>query len=175
MSSLTLLANYKDQFGDSLKEMTDSSPVFLLFLRHFGCTFCMEAVADVARLRKEMEKGGTRIVFVHMGAEPAAKEFFSRYGVEDCSRISDPDRLLYRQFGLERGNLIQLFGPKNMIRGTQAFLKGARVGRIQGDGLQMPGAFLVFKGEIIKRHIHSFAGDLPDYIGMAKFEIPARA
>lgn len=173
MTELTKLENYKDQHGRTLLDLSNESPVFVLFLRHFGCTFCMEAVADVARQRKEMEADGTRIVFVHMSEEPKAQEFFNRYGVANCSRISDPEKVLYHQFGLERGNLMQLFGPQTMVRGIQAFLKGARIGRIQGDGFQMPGAFLIYRGEVVKSFIHGFAGDLPDYISMAKCDVPA--
>ena len=172
MVEFTTLENYKDQNNRTLLELSNESPVFVLFLRHFGCTFCMEAVADIARQRKDMEAERTRIVFVHMSQEPEAQEFFSRYSVADCSRISDPARVLYRQFGLERGNLMQLFGPQTIVRGIQAFLKGASIGRLQGDGFQMPGAFLIYRGEVVKSFIHGFAGDLPDYKNMAKCDVP---
>ncbi|MFN8816592.1 MAG: hypothetical protein ACK5ZV_07645, partial [bacterium] len=33
--------------GQSVAELSMRSPVLMVFLRHFGCTFCREALADV--------------------------------------------------------------------------------------------------------------------------------
>src|SRR5260370_484740 len=52
--------------GMTLDEVSRLSPVLLVFLRHRGCPFCREALADIAAQRKEIEKTGTQIVLVHM-------------------------------------------------------------------------------------------------------------
>ena len=36
----------KSQFGVTLLEMSQEAPVMVIFLRHFGCTFCREAMAE---------------------------------------------------------------------------------------------------------------------------------
>jgi hypothetical protein len=41
------------------------------------------------------------------------------------------------------------------------------VGRLAGDGFQMPGVFLIFKGEVIRSYRHHTAADRPDYINLA--------
>src|SRR5437763_929202 len=81
-------------------------------LRHSGCTFCRESLADISEQRESIEASGARIVLVHMGKEEYAAKFFRRYGLGDVPRISDPNQALYRAFGLNRGTFHSLFGPK---------------------------------------------------------------
>ena len=49
-----LLAAYTSQNGQSLAELA-SRPLFLVFLRHFGCTFCREAVDEISKKRQALE------------------------------------------------------------------------------------------------------------------------
>ena len=158
----------RTQYGDSVLSLSHREPVLLVFLRHFGCTFCREALADLAERRGAIESAGTRIVLVHMGREPQAASFFDRYALGDLPRVSDPVRHLYRAFGLGRGGLLKLFGPKVFWRGFQAGVIGRHgVGRLAGDGFQMPGVFLIFHGEVIRSYRHHTAADRPDYMQLS--------
>ena len=150
--------------GVTLDEVSRISPVLLVFLRHAGCTFCREALADIAEQRKEIESAGARIVLVHMGPEEHASRFFPNYGLDEVLRISDPKRTLYRAFGLGRGTFGRLFGPKVWLRGFYAgVLKGHGVGRLVGDGMQMPGVFLLYHGEVVRAYRHHSVADRPQY------------
>jgi peroxiredoxin len=158
----------RTQAGQRLADLYEASPVLLVFLRHAGCTFCREALADVARDRDAIEAAGVRIVLVHMGDSDAIEELIGRYGLAGVDRISDPKRKLYRAFGLSRGSLRQLFGPKVLWR---AFPKGvlARhgIGPITADSFQMPGLFLIDESGILRRFRHRTAADRPDYAGIS--------
>lgn len=155
----------KTNVGLSIDELSRLSPVLLVFLRHSGCTFCREALDDLAARMKEIEDGGARLVLVHMGSDEHARSFFSKYGLENVPRISDPERSLYRAFGLRRGSLGDLLGPKVWLRGFEsAILKRHGQGRLIGDGFQMPGIFLLFHGEILRSYLHQSAADRPDYV-----------
>jgi hypothetical protein len=80
------------------------------------------------------------------------------------AQISDPKATLYKAFGLPRGSLRMLFGPKVLWRGFQAgILKRHGVGALAGDGFQMPGLFLVFHGQILRSFRHQSVADRPDY------------
>ena len=57
----------RPESGASLLELVEASPVLLIFLRHFGCSFCRQAISDVADLREELARRGVRPVFVHLG------------------------------------------------------------------------------------------------------------
>ncbi len=158
----------RTQYGDSLLHLSIETPLLLIFLRHAGCTFCREALADLALQRRAIEDLGVRIALVHMGSGDEAAGLFARYGLAGLHRVDDPSQSLYRAFGLARGRLSQLFGPKVWFRGFQAaVLERHGVGRLAGDGFQMPGAFLLFHGEILNSFRHASAADRPNYVALA--------
>ena len=55
----TLLAGALTSTGASLAELSRQQPILVVFLRHAGCTFCREALADLATQRAAIEKTGT--------------------------------------------------------------------------------------------------------------------
>ena len=156
--------------NESLAQMADEKPVLLVFLRFFGCSFCREAISDIAKRRKKLEALGFRIVFVHMADDTeVAEKFFKKYKVFPIDHISDPEKSFYQAFGLVRGTPQQLFGLMNWIRGFQASVlegHGATASYAQGelgDGFQMPGVFVLYRGELIKSFVHQHPYDRPDY------------
>lgn len=155
--------------GITLLEMTNRWPTLIVFLRHFGCTFCREALNDISDLRNNIEIKGTRIAVVHMMDEHSAKEELERFGLGDIPQISDPESMLYKKFKLQRGSLSQLFGFKVLARGViSGVLKRNGQGKEMGDIYQMPGVFLLRKGKIVKTYIHQSAADRPNYEELAK-------
>ncbi len=78
-------------------------------------------------------------------------------------RISDPDRAVYQRFGLARGTTWQVLGPSAMWRGFHAFLRGNMFGRPQGDVFQLPGAFLVEDGRIVRGFRASTSGEQANF------------
>ncbi len=159
------LHEFRVQTGQTLYRLSMESPVMLVFLRHFGCTFCREALAELARKRNQKKLDpNTRLVLVHMATDEEAARFFARYGLENEARISDRNCELYRAFSLGRGTFGQLFGLRSWLRGAWLLLtKGIFFGAPIGDGFRMPGVFLVYRGRIIKSFRHAFAAQVPDY------------
>lgn len=150
--------------GEDLSSLSHRSPLLIVFLRQFGCTFCREAAAELARLRPSLEAHGTRLVLVHMGTEEEAEAFFTAYGLQDVDRVGDRVRWLYRAFGLRQGSLWQLLGPRIWWRGLKAgLIHGHGMTRLEGDAFQMPGVFLVHHDEMLRSHLHRDAADRPDY------------
>ena len=96
--------------GETLFDYSLRQPVLLVFLRHFGCTFCREALADISKQRELIESQGSKIVFVHMTSTDIAERYFNRYGLDGAMHISDPECKFYAAFGLVKGNFTQLFG-----------------------------------------------------------------
>jgi peroxiredoxin len=172
-SPLRAMAAMRANTGSMLAELTIQTPCLVVFLRHVGCLFCREALADLARMRDEIERCGSRIVLVHMSADETAAAFFARYDLADVPRISDPEQRLYNAFELGRGSVLQLFGLRTWRRGYAALREGHRIGRPEGDPLRMPGVFLVQNGRIKFSYRHRSAGDRPDYADIACSAIPA--
>lgn len=154
--------------GEPLGAITDKQPVLLVFLRHFGCMFCREAIAELAKNRKKIEQKGIRIIFVHMSEESVAEEYFKDYKFPGAEHISDQMCTYYKEFGLVKGTMNQLFGLKNWGRFVEAgVIKGNLWGREIGDGFQMPGVFMLDKRNIVSSYIHKYVSDNPDYVSMA--------
>lgn len=156
--------------GRTVKEISEEKAVMLVFLRHFGCIFCREALADIAKKRKKIEEMGSKIVFVHMTDNVVAERYFNRYELENALHVSDPVCKFYAHLGLVKGNFTQLFGLQSWIRGFSAtVLDGIPVGLQQlGDGFQMPGIFVIQDGEIKDSFIHKLASDRPNYEELVK-------
>jgi thiol-disulfide isomerase/thioredoxin len=160
------------QHGTTLAAMSREDPLLIVFLRHFGCPFCRETIADVAQVHAQLAEEGARIAFVHMASEPEAEQFLRGYGMGDAARVSDPGQWLYRAFCLRRGGPLDLIGPGVWKRGLEALRGGHGFGLPVGDPLQMPGIFLVYREEIVQEYRHKTAGDRPDYLWLAARPVP---
>lgn len=164
------LRKIKTNSGLTLLEASKRFPLLVVFLRHSGCTFCRETAAKLADLQSPLRKRGKRLVIVSLMNHNKADEFLSRYGIYDYHHISDPAGNLYRAFQLRRGTFMQLFGPKNWLRGFYAgVIKKHGIGLPDGDGFRMSGVFLLENGRVIKEHRHTFAGEQTDYQSFVDF------
>ncbi len=158
--------------GNDLDSLSRPFPLILIFLRHFGCIFCREALADIADRKEIIEKKNIRVVFVHMTDSSTAEDFFDEYELEGVEHIPDTERRLYGAFGLKKGNFSQLFGLRVWSRGYQ-LVKNSKHGlslKQVGDNLQMPGVFLIHNGEIVKKFIHQSVADRPDYDNFINYQ-----
>jgi hypothetical protein len=161
------LVSIRTESGANLLTLSEQSPVMLVFLRHFGCSFCRKAISDIAELRGELDKRGVRPVFVHLGPADLAKVYFDYYKIGDVERICDPEAKIYQSppFQLGRSNpALHLVNPI-VIAG---WLKGAifkhGIGKIEGDGHQMPGIFVLKGPRIVRRFIYKHISDEPKYL-----------
>jgi peroxiredoxin len=162
-----LLTAYRSQDGETLAQLAIARSVLLVFLRHFGCTFCREAVDEISKKRTSIESRGAQLAFVHLGTEEKAHAFFIPYGLEAIPRFADPDGRLYEAFGLARAELRQYLNQESILRMLVAWLNGHFVGLPAGDIQRMPGAFLLRDGEIRKAFRHTLVSDRPDYLALA--------
>ena len=157
--------------GLSLACYSDHQPTMLVFLRHFGCTFCKEALSEIKKNRAAIELEGTKIILVHLETEDVAAKATQKYNLADLPRISDPTKKLYKAFGLQKGNMLQLFGFNVIIRGFIAgLINGNLPAKPKADPYQMPGVFVIYKGAVMHTFKHTTAADRPDYIELAKIE-----
>jgi len=160
--------------GESLGELSGRSPLLIVFLRHAGCPFCREALDQLQRDRERIEQAGTQIVLVHMTSDEKAAALFQKYGLDDVPRISDPEKTLYETFELKRGAAGQVMGPRVWWQGFKTTVLGGHwPGVPEGDVFQLPGAFVVADGEIIRAFRPENSADHPDYAEFA-CELPPR-
>jgi hypothetical protein len=164
------LREFHTEKGRSLLELVDESPVLLIFLRHFACAFCAQALDRVSQARAQIEGKGVRPVFVHLGTPQRAKPYFDYYHLSDVERISNPEATLYQlpAFALSRTNPFLHFLNLTVWKG---WLKGAMfkygIGMIKEDADQMPGVFFLKERKIVRAFRHRTIADEPDYVKLA--------
>lgn len=156
--------DFRSLTGRSLLELSQSKPTLLVFLRHAGCTFCREALADLAARRPEIEASGSQVAIVYQEQPELMRPLLEKQGLADIEQFSDPDRRMYEAFQLHKASFLKLFGLKTFVRGFQAAITGGHgFGGVTSDVYQMPGAFLVHQGRIIREFRHEAPSDRPDY------------
>ena len=153
--------------ADSPLRGLKDDPVLVVLLRSFGCTFCREAMADVARARPQLAAAGVRVAFVHGGSPQEAEPWFAKYRLTDVVQISDPGLAHYRAFGLGRTGAHALVDPIVWTRGAVCALAhgfGPQPARLLR---QLPGVFVVKGSAVLAEYRHRSPADRPDYAALA--------
>jgi hypothetical protein len=153
----------------AVRALSADRPVLLVCLRHLGCAFSREALADLEWQRPAIEASGTRLVIAHLEPPSQAEPLLRRYGLADVPTISDPSADVYTSCGLTRGRLAQLVGPRVLWRWLHtALVDGRGAGWTGADVRRMPGAFFVENGRIVRAFRHRTTADRPDYVALCR-------
>ena len=161
------LASVHTESGRNLLELAEASPVLLVFLRHFGCSFCRQAISDLADLKDELAKRAVRPVFVHLGTPERAKPFFDYYGIGDVERVSDPEAKVYQlpMFAISRIHpVLTLFQPAVWMGWFKGALFKHGIGAIKEDGKQMQAIFFLKGPKIVREFRYKTIADEPNYL-----------
>jgi len=161
------LCEFHTETGRSLLELVDESPVLLIFLRHFRCAYCAQALDRLSQVRAQVEAKGARPVFVHLGSPERAKPYFDYYHLSDVERISNPDASLYQRpaFGLGRKNyILHSLHPAVLLGWFKGSLFKYGIGIPKEDGDQMPGVFFLKDRKIVRAFRHRTIADEPDFL-----------
>jgi hypothetical protein len=133
-------------------------PAVIVWLRHFGCVFCREHVAEVRAARPDIEALHAGIVFVGNGTPRAAAWFQQRFAAYSTV-LTDPELVTYRAIGA-RGGLMSTLGPQAWGAGLRAFRGGARQSATKGHPFQQGGVLVIAPGDkLLYRHVSHTAGD----------------
>jgi hypothetical protein len=144
----------------------------VVLLRSFGCTFCREAMADVAAIKHDIHDAGANIAFVHGASPDEAAPWFAKYGLADVMAISDPDLSHYQAFGLGKASAAALIAPAVWARGAVCALSHGFGVQPAAMLRQLPGVFLVQGDRILSEYRHRSNADRPDYLALVR-AVPA--
>jgi hypothetical protein len=129
---------------------------------------------QVLRELSESKPSFPATVLVFQEGVEQGREFFARFWPR-ARAISDPERSLYRAFGVESGTVAQLFHPGVLVAGLKSTLGGTLPGIPTADVRQMPGWVLVRRGAVVWQHRPRHAGDHPDLDWLAEGVAPPAA
>ena len=164
------LREFHTETGRSLLDLVDESPVLLIFLRHFSCAFCAQALDRVSQVRAQIEAKGVLPVFAHLGTPERARPYFDYYNLTDVERISNPAATLYQlpAFALSRTNpYLHSLRPAVLMGWLKGALFKYGIGMIKEDAEQMPGVFFLKERTIVRAFRHRTIADQPDYVKLA--------
>lgn len=100
-----------------------------------------------------------------MSAAEEADYWFERYGLGDVPRVSDPDKHLYRQFGLGDASLMTLAHPRVWWPWFRtAVLQRFGAGRAGANWRQLTGVFVVYRGRMLAAQRHRDSAARPEYV-----------
>ncbi|MBN2476828.1 MAG: redoxin domain-containing protein [Pirellulales bacterium] len=119
-------------------------------------------VVDVHREYPRLKQAGGELLLVTMGTPQQAAMFRDKFQFE-ATFLADAQRQAYRAFGLERGTMGQVLGPRVWLGLLKGMARGG-VGKPIGDVRQMPGAFVVDRQGIVRyTHYPSHQAEAPSY------------
>ena len=153
--------------ADTLRQTLGQDATLLVFLRHFGCIFCRETVADLRRCQHD-DPQYPRVLFVYQGSLSDGAAFFASLWPE-AQAIADPEKQLYQAFGITQGAWAQMFGAPVWACGWRAARKGHSIGAPVGDPWTMPGLFLLQGDRLYWQHSFAHAGDHPDFAQLPQY------
>ncbi len=130
----------------NISDLWKDSPLVLVFVRHKGCPFCRQYLADITRQYAEIKKRGAKVAVVMMGGKADLKDFLSTrsfpfevYGNEGVAA--------YRAYSLKR--YTDSSAILNPAKGAQEFISGLSSllrhggGIPEGDVTQLGGTFVI--------------------------------
>ncbi|WP_028454030.1 peroxiredoxin-like family protein [Chitinilyticum litopenaei] len=129
----------------------------LQFRRFAGCPICNLHLHAMAARNTDIRAAGIRQLAVFHSSADEMRQYQAQLPF-DC--IADPDKRLYRQFGVESHWLAALH-PQAMLAGLRGLLLTRRLpGKIENGIAGLPADFLLNgEGKVIAAHYGSHADD----------------
>lgn len=156
----------------TLRDQLSEGMTLLVFLRHFGCMFCREAVSEL-RAAAELNPEFPSVLFFSQASATEGRAFLRRYW-PGARVVADPQLEFYDLFGIPRASFLQGIGPKVLAAGARARQKGFSNGPKSGDVWRMPGIFAVRDERIVWAHQPEHAADHPEFARIPEFIEGAR-
>jgi peroxiredoxin len=113
------------------------------------------------RTKDRFDALGARVVLVGLGTVEETARFKSRFDIP-FDMIADPEKALFRAFGLKQASTGKLLSVGMAVKGVSAMLRGHGLGMPQGDVRQLPGVFIIdTDGRIRYRYFAEGPADHP--------------
>jgi hypothetical protein len=143
----------------SLRDQLGSRPTLLVFLRHLGCLFSQEWLAEL-QSASTSDPSFPALLYFHLGTPEQGNTFFEPSAPE-ARAVADPKRFYYKALGVPNASSLQLLDPRVWACGIRATRGGHKQGKPVGDPLIKPGLFLVEGNQVTWKFIPDQLGGLP--------------
>lgn len=134
----------------------------LVFVRHFGCLFCRQQIAEMRPHLGSIHERGAELCIIGSGSIEEARAFRDEQAL-DVPLLTDPARNAYRALSMRRGVWGVLRGVIQRMAAARA--GGFRQSAVAGDPWQLGGVLIMTAGAAggVERYrfISRYAGDHP--------------
>lgn len=148
-----------------LSELWQRQPIVLVFMRHSGCTLCLDHAVVIRETYPEIQAAGAEVVLITMDDPEHLHAFKKRWQLPFVC-LADPGQAGYRAFQCPRGSWWAVAGPAMWWRAIKSlFRHGA--GLVHSDPMQLPGSFVIDHEGILRfahRSRHSADWASPDQL-----------
>lgn len=136
-------------------------PVVLALVRHLGCLFCRQQVAELMRRLHEIERRSATVVVVGPSRPEHIAGFRTATGYRGPLFV-DPSLRAFRAAGLEHSRA-STYHPLAVLKAVWALAQGHRQAGRQGDIIQQGGTFVLGPGDRVHFEWRDrYAGDHAD-------------
>lgn len=149
-----------DVFGNVINtEEYKNKKILLSFYRYQSCPLCNLRINKIIQKYPLYKEKNLEIISFFHSPQESMLEFMDKH---DCPFpiIADPDKKMYKQYGVESSFLKLLIGSANLKMVKEAFQKGFYPGKVDGDKKTVPADFLIDENFTIKKAFYgSHIGD----------------
>jgi peroxiredoxin len=121
----------------------------LIFLRYLGCPICQMDMASFKREINLIKQKGAQL-FVLLQSSAATVAGLTNKEDWPFTLICDPQGVIFQQYRVAAGGIINYLHPAGLIAAINATLKGYWHGKFEGKETQLPAVFIVTPDKMIQ-------------------------
>lgn len=146
---------------NSFYGITKNKSVIIIFLRYIGCPVCQY---EMASIRRKIDNVNQKNIMLFVVLQSTTEMIRSVAEKDDWpfTIICDPEGKIFRQYSVEKGNLLKYLNPIGLIAAAKSLMAGYSHGKFEGDETQLPAAFSITGDKTIKyAHYGNRVNDIP--------------
>ena len=150
-----------DNTRKRLSSFWQDRPLALVFPRFFGCPFGRRQIQQLCHEQNALGDAGIDVVLVSSGTCAQAENFRRDYKVP-FTVICDPDRVLFKNYGLREMPLSGYLSPRMHVKTIHVMAQGYGHKSGEGSERQLGGVFIIdTSGKVRFAHIAADPADHP--------------
>jgi peroxiredoxin len=155
----------KDVNGQKV-EIEEGKKYIISFHRYMGCVWCQMDIIKLLKEKDKLKEKGVEVIIFIQSPEEVVKEYLKDFPDFPFRLVPDPEKKVYKIFGVESGSFLDLVSPTALLRTLKdspllskyRFVKGG----VKGDRYLRPAFFVVDNGIVIWAYKSKNVADSPD-------------
>lgn len=136
-------------------------PVVMVFVRHFGCISCRSHIEQVWSMKDQIQKNGTKIVFIGSGAPYVISKFKEEFNMTNVPIYTDQTLESFKACGLIHTDTANLdVDSLRMIKELESRGYSLKIIENDGDDTQLGGVVGIKPPGLVTYHfVSEYIGD----------------